>query len=468
MHMTAPVIHYMRRDIRLTDNTALNAAHSSGSPVAVVFVVDPRQVGEENAYRSQHALCFMRESLETVDNDLKEQGSGLTTLYGLPEEELPRFAKKIGAQALYYNRDYTPFSRRRDSALEGALHIIGIPAHAYEDALLNPPGTVRTGSDELYKVFTPFYNAASRVSVAFPTSATGSYFPSVLADAHVGFTELTRYAVSTGTPRVHGGRHALAERLSFLGQLTNYSVERDYPGTEGTSHLSAYLKFGVISPREAYHALKKALPNHYVPLTRQLYWRDFFTHIAADMPEVFGHSFKSEYDAVPWDDSTERFARWQQGTTGFPIVDAGMRELRETGWMHNRARMIVASFLTKDLHLDWRLGEKHFATLLIDYDPAVNNGSWQWVAGTGADAQPWFRIFNPWLQQKKFDPQATYIRRYIPELAEVPVEAIHAWNSRYEHYPSVSYPPPMVDHSLEAKETLRRFKEALSRQKRLV
>jgi len=237
-----------------------------------------------------------------------------------------------------------------------------------------------------------------------------------------------------------------------------YAATKDIPALS-TSNLSAHLKFGTLSIRETYHAIKKILgPTHL--LLRQLYWRDFFTHVAYYSPFVFGHAFHEKYDQLIWEHDDKKFQRWCTGTTGFPIVDAGMRQLTTTGFMHNRVRMIAASFLTKDLHIDWRWGEKFFAQQLIDYDPAVNNGNWQWCASTGCDAQPYFRIFNPWLQQKKFDTECIYIKRWIPELKKVAPATIHTW---YANKLPSNYPKPMVDHTQEARITKQWFIQSLNR-----
>lgn len=455
------VVMYFRRDLRLTDNQALNAACATRAKVAPVFVVDPRQVGASNLYRSVHAIQFMHECLVGVDNDLKKQGSGLSVLWGHPEEELVSFAKGIGAQAVFFNKDYTPFSLKRDAALTKALTHAGIASYTYDDVLLTPPGSVVKANKEIYKVFTPFYAAARRAPPQSPHTKTGSYFPSL--GEKKGMEELLAVIQTPSLLAAHGGRISLTEKLNHVKELSRYQIERDFPARAGTTLLSPYLKFGVISPREAYAHMRAALPGKDGALTRQLYWRDFFTHLAAASPRVFGASFYEAYDELSWENNPEHRSLWEHGMTGFPIVDAGMRQLATTGWMHNRVRMVVASFLTKDLHIDWRLGERYFATKLIDYDPAVNNGSWQWVSGTGADAQPWFRIFNPWLQQKKFDAECEYVRRFIPELQDVPTKDIHRWYERASQYPHTGYPPPMVDHKKEAQKTRQRFEKVTKR-----
>ena len=245
------------------------------------------------------------------------------------------------------------------------------------------------------------------------------------------------------------GRSGAMSILKRLGEYKNYGEERDLPELDATTHLSAHLKFGTCSVREAYYAIRKNL-------IRQLYWRDFYTHIAWHFPHVFGHAFKRQYDELPWRNDRKAFNAWCRGRTGFPIVDAGMRQLNNSGFMHNRVRMITASFLIKDLHIDWRWGERYFATRLIDYDPCVNNGNWQWAASTGCDPQPWFRIFNPWRQQKKFDGNCAYIHRWVPELDNVPASRIHKVN---EGGKIPGYPAPIVDHAARVKITKKLYKK---------
>jgi len=240
-----------------------------------------------------------------------------------------------------------------------------------------------------------------------------------------------------------------------LSECQDYQQQRDYPALSAGSGLSAYLKFGCCSVREAYYAVIETLGSEH-PLLRQLYWRDFFTHIGFHFPHVFGHAFHRKYDALAWQNNQDDFLRWTEGRTGFPIVDAGLRELNQTGGMHNRVRMIAASFLVKDLHISWRWGERYFAQHLIDYDPCVNNGNWQWAASTGCDAQPYFRIFNPWLQQKKFDVDCLYIKRWLPELRPFSATMIHQWHKKQV---TCDYPAPMLDHALRSRQAKALFQQ---------
>jgi deoxyribodipyrimidine photo-lyase len=240
-----------------------------------------------------------------------------------------------------------------------------------------------------------------------------------------------------------------------MSRFENYEAERDYPSLQGTTGLSAHNKLGTISIREFYHYVRNELGEGH-PLIRQLYWRDFFTHLAYHFPDVFRQAFKEKFRNIRWDYNNSMFHAWCSGSTGFPIVDAGMRQLNATGFMHNRVRMIAASFLVKDLHIDWHLGEMYFASQLVDYDPCVNNGNWQWSASTGADSQPYFRVLNPWLQQKKYDPDCEYIRRWVPELREMSASDIHGLEKK-QPPASTGYPSSIVDHKAERERTLAVF-----------
>lgn len=448
-------LHVFRRDLRLFDNTALRAALQQSDIVATCFVLDDRQAGD-HPYRSVNALAFMLESLDDLSSAIAAHGGRLLIGAGDPATVVPALAHALGAEAVFLNRDYTPFSQARDEAIETACLDAGVAFHAYDDALLVAPQALHKDNGEPYTVFTPFFKKASPLPVARPALDLPGRLSR--AEGYSGTTISPRQVWPEGTApgrTDHGGRDRALAILGTIGRHANYQADRDHLDRDGTTHLSAHHKFGTVSIRESYHAAADALGASH-PLIRQFYWRDFFTHIAWHFPRVFGHAFQEKYDALTWRGREDWFAAWCAGRTGFPIVDAAMRELTETGYMHNRARMIVASFLVKDLHLDWRRGEQWFARHLTDYDPAVNNGSWQWAASTGCDAQPYFRIFNPWLQQKRFDPECVYIRRWVKELADMTPAQIHGW-----HTPTVfdaaSYPRPIVDHNTQKSGALEMF-----------
>lgn len=450
-----------RRDLRLDDNVGLRRAAERADEVVAAFVFDPRQGSASNRYFGAPAFQFLLESLADLDGQLARVGGRLHRFAGLPHEVVVRLAGEAGIEAVFVNADSTPFARERDRELAAACAAHGIAFEAAHDLLLTEPGSVRTGAGGPYQVFTPFWRAASQVPVPAPQPLGPVRFCSDLIPSAVP-PELGDDLL--GAPRrelfARGGREAGLAALDRIARLGDYETTRDLPALDGTSGLSPHHKFGTVSIRETFHAVTAALGAGSAVL-RELYWRDFFTHLAWHFPHVFGRAFRPEYDAVEWDDDPELLAAWTEGRTGFPLVDAGMRQLAGTGWMHNRVRMVVASFLTKDLHLHWREGERVFAQRLVDYDPAVNNGNWQWAASTGADAQPWFRIFNPWTQQQKFDPEARYIRRHVPELAHLSPAEIHALPTRRPI--GLAYPHPVVDHRVESIEAKRRFERALGR-----
>lgn len=443
-----------RRDLRLDDNTGLNAALRESDKVIPTFIFDPRQC-EPHPYRSQNALQFMIASLRELDAELSRHDTTLHVFYGDPTIVLHELLKSGAFNAVYINRDYTPFSRKRDEALYQVCTQHNIPLIITADALLHEPEEVLKADGTPYTIFTPFWHRASALPVRTPERSPekhggqGHYAGARLAGEVTDKEQLYKKLLPKANNDIflRGGRAEGLSILKGISRLKKYATQRDIPGANGTSGLSAHLKFGTISVREAYGAVAKTLgPSH--PLLRQFYWRDFFTHIAHHHPRVFGHAFNERYDKILWADNPSAFAAWKEGRTGFPIVDAGMRELLATGYMHNRVRMIVASFLVKDLHIDWREGERFFAQHLVDYDPCINNGNWQWAASTGCDAQPYFRIFNPWLQQERFDPDCEYIKKWIPELRNLTAKAIHGLATQRPL--DSKYPLPIVDHSIES------------------
>lgn len=440
-----------RRDLRMIDNTALNAALAEEVPVLPCFIFDPRQI-KEHSYHSEHALQFMLASLEELSEEYRERGGRLYFFKGTPSEVVSGLQEDFKVTSVHLNADYTPFSLKRDRELEE----VGIPVKAHHDVLLTEPGTVLNQEGNMYEVYTPFRKRAQEQEVSKPKDSvpegewyTGNVNTLIVKD----LTSILK--TQNENLRVKGGRKEGLRLLGNLKEFESYKENRDIPCKEETSLLSAHHKFGTISIRETYWRAREEMKTA-ESFVNELYWRDFYTHIAFHFPKVFGSAFKEEYQDVKWDESKENFEKWCRGETGFPIVDAGMRELNATGYMHNRVRMIVASFLTKDLHLPWQWGERYFATKLTDYDPSVNNGSWQWAASTGADGAPYFRIFNPWRQQERFDPECIYIKQWVSELADVPAEVI---NKGEVERISEEYPEPMVDHRKEAEEAKRRFKE---------
>jgi deoxyribodipyrimidine photo-lyase len=441
-----------RRDLRLVDNTALNAALRNSKKVIACFIFDDRQI-QSHSYQSKPALHFMLQSLSDLAQQFKSVSAELNFFEGLPTEIIQTLHSQQKIQAVFFNRDYTPFSLQRDGEIATVCEKLNVDLFVCADALLNEPEQAVKHDGSAYKVFTAFYNNARQIPVAFPKKLEDGDFLTVESNTTLAkISELDTFHATT----IQGGRNAALQQLADLTRCADYTNTRDFPALQSTSQLSAHLKFGTISVREMFYTIAETLDLEH-PLTRQLYWRDFLTHIGFHFPRVFGHAFIEKFDSIPWEKDLQKFQAWAEGKTGFPIVDAGMRELNETGFMHNRVRMIVASFLTKDLRISWRWGERYFAQHLVDYDPCLNNGNWQWAASTGCDAQPYFRIFNPWLQQQKFDENCDYIYRYIPELRAVPAKILHEWHKKhYGHF----YPKPIVEHSEESKLTKTLFKNA--------
>ncbi|RPI99198.1 MAG: deoxyribodipyrimidine photo-lyase [Candidatus Aminicenantes bacterium] len=447
-----------RRDLRLKDNTGLIRALRDSEEVIPAFIFDPRQTGR-HPYKSDNALQFLVASLAGLDRELRTRGSHLALFQGRAEKVVSALIRSEGLDAVHVNRDYTPFSRRRDAAIGDACREKNVAFVVSGDALLNEPAAVAKADGTPYTMFTPFFRAARALAVRPPReNALTNYSTRKIA------AEAREAVYARVLPRRNdrlfrtGGRAEALRLLGQVGRLEDYERTRDFPAVDGTTGLSPHAKFGTISIREFHRAVTKRLgPGH--PLLRQLYWRDFFTHVAFHFDRVFGRPFRAGYERLAWNDDPRRFRRWQEGTTGFPIVDAGMRQLNETGFMHNRVRMVCASFLVKDLRIDWREGEKYFATKLEDYDPCVNNGNWQWAASTGCDAAPYFRIFNPWLQQKRYDPEAVYIKRWLPELGKAAPDLIHRLD-RVEGRRPGGYPPPIVDHTVESLRALAMYRLA--------
>lgn len=454
MTLYATSLFIFRRDLRLHDNTALNEALRLSRQVLPCFIFDPRQI-KPHPYQSKPALQFMLQSISDLQQQLQTAGGKLGLYHALPEQVIGSVFEHQHIQAVVINRDYTPFSLRRDDELAEVCQNLGIKLHILPDALLTEPEQAIKSDHTPYKVFTAYYNHARQFPVALPQELTSKNFLPPASD----FTaDQLGFSLTDLKPNViQGGRsHALAI-LDQLNKYADYLNTRNFPALDATSKLSAHLKFGTCSIREVYYGIIDQLGSEH-PLLRQLYWRDFFTHIAYYFPQVFGRPFLEKFANLHWDNNSDYFQAWSDGKTGFPIVDAGMRELNATGFMHNRVRMIVASFLVKDLHISWRRGERYFAQHLVDYDPCVNNGNWQWAASTGCDAQPYFRIFNPWTQQQKFDADCQYIYRWIPELKIFTPKIIHQWDKKHSQ---CHYPAPIIDHARESQITKQRYKESI-------
>lgn len=474
-------IHWFRRDLRLADNTAfLRAVNDNAGRVAPVFVLDDALLRGSDVAPSR--VAFMAESLLVLDESLRRLGSRLIVLRGDPRVELVGLTRSLGAGAIYFNRDYTVTARRRDAAITTALAASGIRTATFADAVIVEPEDLRTGGGTPYTVFTPYKRAwLGRVQPLTLEPQTRSHSLASHTAAPEGISPRTLlHASGRLAGSWQGGEPAGLRALSDFTQhaaIHAYAKDRDFPSMAGTSRLSPHLRFGTVSPRQAVRAARDAFRGASDNEERrgvetwisELIWREFYIQALWHFPHADTRSFKPAYDALAWgsgDASTDRvwFDAWTGGRTGYPIVDAAMRQLASESWMHNRARMIVASFLTKDLLQDWRLGERHFMRLLVDGDPASNNGGWQWAAGTGTDAQPYFRVFNPTLQSERYDPTGEYIRRYVPELRDVAAQHIHApWTMSGAQQIACgcrigqAYPAPIVEHARQKALAVARF-----------
>jgi deoxyribodipyrimidine photo-lyase len=392
----------------------------------------------------------MVHSLVELDSELRKKGSQLYCFKGNSAEEVvSALLDATKARAVFVNRDYTPFSREKDNQIGMICKAREVKFFSYADALLTEPEQVKKNDGTPYTIYTPFMKKARLLTIPLPIRNSFNNYYTETLNLPAAIDSPTNMLISSNRKLLlEGGRTEALQLLSHIGELGQYDRDRNFPAIKGTSLLSAHLKFGTLSIRETYHKIKAEFSEEST-LINELFWRDFFTHIVFHFPHVFGQPFNNKYCRIAWINNEEKFKQWYNGQTGFPIVDAGMRELVTTGYMHNRVRMIVASFLTKDLHIDWRWGERFFANHLIDYDPAVNNGNWQWAASTGCDAQPYFRIFNPWSQQQKFDPDCVYIKKWVPELKELKSKEIHSLGQLLVK--RINYPSPMVEHNVESK-----------------
>ncbi|TAJ55905.1 deoxyribodipyrimidine photo-lyase [Brevundimonas sp.] len=465
----APVILWFRQDLRLADNPALAAAVATGQPVLPVFILDQAPALHPTGAAS---LWWLDKSLRVLDADLRSHGSGLVLRRGDSEAELRRLIGETGADAVFMNRLFEPAAFARDADVAHGLEAEGVACKGWNATLLARPGAVLNGSGQPYKVFTPFLKALLAAADAPPRLAPPVRLPpppgTASDDIDAWGLHPTRPDWSGGFAWTPGEAGAEAALAGFLDRgMKSYSRGRDIPAEPATSRLSPHLHFGEISPWRAVEAARDAAAAGRVPAAEaekfvaEIGWREFSAHLLHAFPQMVDTAFRPEYDALPWRDDPAGLAAWRRGCTGYPVVDAGMRELWATGYMHNRVRMIVASFLVKHLLIDWRKGEAWFRDTLVDADLASNVQNWQWVAGSGADAAPYFRIFNPIIQGRKFDADGRYVRRWVPELRGVPDRWLHApWTAPPEVLRDArvrlgaDYPRPIVDHDLARRRAL--------------
>lgn len=428
-------IFWFRRDLRLDDNAGLYHALKEGKPVVPVFIFD-RDILDELEDKQDRRVEFIYNAVEEMQQHLRKKGSTLIVRYGFPIDVFKELMEEYSIEKVFTNHDYEPYARKRDHEIVELLKTKGISFHSYKDQVIFEKNEVIKDDGKPYTVFTP-YSRRWKAVVNDPylkSYPTKKYFSNFYKQAGEAIPSLASI-----------GFKATGEKFPSKkwrdDVIKHYTAQRDIPAINGTSRMSVHLRFGTISIRELAReagALNETFLN-------ELIWRDFYQTILWHFPQVVQHSFKQEYDKIQWRNNEKEFDAWCKGQTGYPIVDAGMRELNETGFMHNRVRMITASFLTKHLLTDWRWGEAYFAKKLLDYDLAANNGGWQWAASSGCDAVPYFRIFNPALQTKKFDLELKYVRKWVPEFEEL------------------TYPSPIVEHEFARKRCLEVYSRALKK-----
>jgi deoxyribodipyrimidine photo-lyase len=463
-------LFWFRRDLRDEDNAGLHYALTSAAAVYCVFVFD-REILDGLHSRADRRVEFIWESVRELAAALERQGGGLIVRHARATEEIPRLAAGLGVNAVFTNEDYEPAARARDDAVEKALQGAGIGMHRAKDQAIFAGDEILTQGGNPFAVFTPYRNAWMKklddfylkaypvakyaARLARPTAA-----PALPALEALGFerTNLAKLGVSPGT----SGARALLE--DFAARIGHYKTARDFPAVKGVSYLSVHNRFGTVSIRELGRFARAAGNAGAEAWLNELAWRDFYFQVLWHHPHAADSAFKREFGKLQWPGTKAHFKAWCEARTGYPLIDAAMRQLATTGYMHNRLRMIVASFLAKDLLVDWRYGERFFARHLNDYDLAANNGGWQWAASTGCDSQPYFRIFNPVTQSQRFDPKGDFIRRYLPQLAKVPDKSIHApWTLGPLSQEAVGcvigrdYPAPIVDHTEQREKALALF-----------
>ncbi|MAW87486.1 MAG: deoxyribodipyrimidine photolyase [Phyllobacteriaceae bacterium] len=478
-HQDRPVLVLFRNDLRLAGNAALDAAARSGKPVVPVFV---RETGGPR-FRAPGAawLWWLHHSLVSLGSSLEKAGSRLSMRSGIQRDVVESLIEETGADMVLWNRRYDPGGMEADSEIKASLKERGLHAESFAGALLHEPWQLKTGSGGIYKVYSPFWRAfVAGFELQRPASAPRELRP---YEGKVTSENLDDWGLLPVKPDWAGGLretwkpgedHAHRLLSDFLdGAIKGYRDERDRPDIESTSRLSPYLAHGEITPWQIFQAIEDraqidARAKDIEHFRKEVGWREFSYHLLFHNPDLATRNFNSDFDAFPWGPMGDRLEKWQKGQTGYPIIDAGMRQLWQTGWMHNRVRMAAASFLIKHLRVHWRHGEQWFWDTLVDADPANNPASWQWVAGSGADAAPYFRIFNPILQGEKFDTQGDYVRRFVPELEAMPADRIHKpWQAGQDLLEKAgvtlgeTYPAPLVDHqqardsALEAYKTMR-------------
>ena len=458
MNETNPAIIWFRQDLRINDNQALNAAIKSGMPILPVYVLDDENAGEWQL--GMASRCWLIQSLTSLNKSL---GGQLRFFKGPADQIIPQLANEVNASGVYWGRCYEPWRIHRDTCIKTTLHKDNIRAKSFNNALLFEPNTILKSDGTPYKVFTPFFRKGCLQTIQQTDLTVKSETLREFDQSRVGgginalnFSPDSNFRAAVQNNWQPGELGALNRFNRFLENgIQGYKEGRNFPGTDHVSGLSPHLHFGEISIRQVWHTIKnetEADPEDIEHFLSELCWREFSYNLLYHRPEMPRNNLQEKFDKFPWRDNRKDLNKWRLGETGYPIVDAGMRELRQTGYMHNRVRMIVGSFLVKNMLLHWHNGEDWFWDRLFDADLASNSASWQWVAGCGADSMPYFRIFNPITQGRKFDPEGIYIRRHIPELAKIPIEHIHM---PWEAETKTNYPTPILDLASTRKRALK-------------
>lgn len=466
---------WMRRDLRLHDHYALSEALKNHDEVYLTFIFDKLIL--DKLPEEDKRLTFIHQGLCEIEEKLQEKGSSLLIRHGDPTEEIPKLAKSLKVDALYYNRDYEPYAKKRDKKVSETLEEAGVALHNFKDSVLFEGHEILTQKGDIYKVFTPFkrmwYEKFMAMGGEVPTYKVSLKNIAKLDNKDNILKKDWHKALGfkVSEPPFKGGTSEAKKRLKkFQDYIKDYEEARNFPAQDKTSNISAYIRHGMVSVRDLLRTGMDGKTNGHLTWTSEVIWREFYQGILANFPHVEKKSFKPDYDAIEWRGGKKEFDAWKNGMTGYPLVDASMRCLNATGLMHNRLRMVVASFLCKTLLVDWKKGEKYFALKLLDFDLAANNGGWQWSASTGTDAQPYFRIFNPYSQSTKFDPEGAFIKQWCPELSNFPKKLLHdpsqadmLQQSEANCTLGVDYPFPVVDYKMKRNEALEMYKTALKK-----
>lgn len=451
-------IFIFRRDLRIFDNNGLIYAIKNFKNIIPIFIFTPDQITNKNKYKSDNAIQFMIESLKDLDIILKGYGSKLHLFYGDNIKILGRILKILDVDNIIYNMDYTPYAKKRDKKIKIFCESKKINCITIEDYLFKKIGTFNKEDGNPYVIFTPFKKNAMKYKIDKPKNikVIGLTKTDKLKNMESGYI---KYNINKNI-LVNGGRKNGIKILKNIKNQKNYNKTRNILSIE-TTLLSAYIKFGCLSIREIYWKVKDILGTGN-DLISQLFWHEFYYYIVYYFPKVLhGKNFNPKYDNIKWNINKKYFIKWCNSQTGYPIVDACMKQLNTTGYMHNRGRLITSNFLNRMLGLDWRLGEKYYAKMLSDYDPSINNGNWQWIASTGVDSKPYFqRLFNPWLQGQKYDPDGIYIKKWLPNLKNIPTKELHNWGKYYKNYDlkKINYFSPIVDYKDARKKSINMYK----------